>query len=86
MNSWENAAPEEKRSAFYGQNGHCGRGKHDGRTIAEEGANKLTFKSMFVRRLLLFNGHEKARRSGLFLRRWQPLRSVVAAHDAEQLQ
>ncbi|TFF38095.1 hypothetical protein E3U47_16735 [Pseudomonas sp. RIT623] len=44
-----NAAPEEKRSAFYGLNRHWGRGKHDGDIIADETANKLTFRSMLVR-------------------------------------
>ncbi|GHS84144.1 hypothetical protein PAGU2196_49780 [Pseudomonas sp. PAGU 2196] len=47
VSSLQKAAPEEKRSAFYGLKRNWGRGKHDGGMIGVCSLNKLTFKSVF---------------------------------------
>ncbi|MNZ22917.1 hypothetical protein D3C78_400170 [compost metagenome] len=45
------AAPEEKRSAFYGVKGDCGSGAHDGSKIGEHSGNNLTFRSAGAERV-----------------------------------
>ena len=47
VSSLQKAAPEEKRSAFYGLKCNWGSGKHDGGMIGVYSLNKLTFKSIF---------------------------------------
>ncbi|QEQ87608.1 hypothetical protein F1602_09830 [Pseudomonas putida] len=48
--SWLKAAPEEKRSAFYGVKADCGRAKHDADMIGDPTPNYLTFQSKTARR------------------------------------
>ncbi|NTY92924.1 hypothetical protein FCH83_07335 [Pseudomonas putida] len=46
MSSLLKAAPEEKRSAFYGVKRDCGREKHDGGMIGDHLPNYLTLESV----------------------------------------
>ncbi|AYN16917.1 hypothetical protein CHR29_17925 [Pseudomonas monteilii] len=46
MSSLLEAAPEEKRSAFYGVMADCGREKHDDGMIGDHAPNYLTFWSV----------------------------------------